>query len=92
MKYARVLVTIAPGDSYYYGKFTRLLLDTYPTGNWWVDWRDTVLDERRITFMVDDADYAKQVIYGYIEDTGQKVTSFTVTPVNHDEYVRMMDS
>jgi glucose dehydrogenase len=92
MQYARVVVTIAPGDSYYYGKFTRVLLDTYPTGHWCVDWGSTKLDERRITFVVDDADYARQVIFGYANDTGQNVESFTVTPVDRDEFVRLINS
>ena len=92
MNYSRVVVTLAPGDSYYYGKFTRLLLDTYPTGEWCLDWVNTNLDKRRITFVVDDADYAHQVIDGFANDTGQSVVSFTVTPVNHDEYVRLMNT
>lgn len=92
MNYARVVVTIAPGDQDNYEQFSDLLLDTYPTGNWCLDWDNTNLDERRITFVVDDADYAKQVIYGYADDTGQSVASFIVTPVEHDEFVRLMNS
>jgi hypothetical protein len=92
MHYSRVVVILAAGDQDTYEGFTVLLLDTYPNGDWCLDWNDTNLDHRRISFVVDDADYAHQVIHGFAKDTGQSVTSFTVSPADHDQFLRAKES
>jgi hypothetical protein len=92
MTYTRVIVQFSASDTAQYDKLSELILDTYPTGDWVVDLDNCDNDERKMEFIVDDANYARQVLTGFAGDFGRNVTSFIEKPSSQDEFDEVSNS
>ncbi len=77
MAYTHVTFQFGSGDEVKYLQLRTLIMDSYPTADWVVDWEGSNVEARRLAFIVNDMEGVEQGIAGFAKDFGIPVSFIT---------------